>query len=516
MKYLPRDVSSFSTMIEGNYVYVDKTKHIYDLFSGGDRFYFLARPRRFGKTLFISTLSELFAGNKRLFKDQWIGKSDYDWTKYPVIHLDFAAIASRSPEILETSLSTYLDEIAALYGLIVNYTVLEDKFRALILELSKKNRVAIIIDEYDLPILNHIKNLELAKKIQDILKSFYGILKGLDKHLRAIFITGVTKFSKTSLFSGLNNLIDLTTEPTGAILLGYTQEEIDNNFKEHVKDFSHTQGISEHEILDIMKNWYNGYRFSSLEFKVYNPFSVLYYLKNQRRQNYWLESGTPTLLIYLLKIQFKSLEEIEHAQLSVTGLGTFEINNIPLVPLLFQTGYLTIDEYDLNSNKFTLTYPNREVSEAFKNYLVEALTYSDASTVETSIARLKDALEKGNVENFCDILQTLFAHIPYHLHIPQEKYYHSLFQFLGVLLDADMQSEVATDKGRIDLIITTRNKIYVIELKFDADPVNALKQIEERKYYERYVNKGKKVILVGIAFNRKKERLNLSYETKTI
>lgn len=515
LKKLPIDVSAFNIMIENNYLYIDKTEIIHDLISKG-RFYFLSRPRRFGKSLFLSTLQEIFEGNKELFKDLWIGKENkYDWPIHPVIYLNFSELYIKSTEKLELSLSWKLDAIGTSYGINLSDAPFPGlKIQKLTQELSKKNKVVILIDEYDYPLINTLNNLKIAEENREALKNFFSSIKALDRYLRAIFITGVTKFSKTSIFSGLNNLNDITTDPRAATLLGYTQAEIDTYFKQYIEKQSKIKKITVNEIRKDIKEWYNGYRFSKQDIKVYNPFSILYYFEKSELENYWFGSGTPGFLIELLKNQYEDLENLEEAQLSSISLGTFDIESLPLITILFQTGYLTINTYDPVKNKYTLTYPNTEVRESFKKYLLAALSHEKITTVEKSLSELGQALEKQNVDSFCTILQGLLAQIPYQLHIDQERYYHSLIQLICSLLDIEAQSEVSTDKGRIDLTIETKKYVYIFEIKLNATSDSALHQIEDRKYYERYMHKKKKITLIGLSFSRKKRRKGLFLDWK--
>jgi hypothetical protein len=510
MKYLPTDINTFSTMITGNYIYVDKTKYIYDLFSGGSRYYFLSRPRRFGKSLLISTLKELFAGNKELFKDLWIYTSDYSWEPFPIIHLDFSLLDRETVQELKLSLAWTITNIAERYSLDISKApTLNSKFVLLVEKLAERNKVVVLIDEYDKPILDHLSDIKRAQAHRDLLKGFYDTLKGLDAYLRAIFITGVSKFSKTSIFSGINNLNDISLDFEAAQLLGYTHDEVQIFFSSHIKEIALEKGQSIETVLDEMKKWYNGYSFSEQMVKVYNPFSVLYFLQKKKLLNYWFESGTPSFLINLVRKQYKSLEDIPNAQVSRSSLGTFEIENIPLIPLLFQTGYLTITDYNENSQKFSLNYPNLEVEESFTKYLVATLAQTSTIAIDTIIANLQEALDTNNIASFCTYLQTLFAQIPYTLHKESESYYHSLFQFLMSLLSIESQSEILTNVGRIDLVIITKKYIYIFELKFNSNPDIALRQIKEKRYYERYIAQGKQIVLVGLSFNHIKKVLNI-------
>lgn len=517
MKYLPLDLSTFSTMMTHNYVYVDKTEHIYRLFSGGLRLYFLARPRRFGKSLLVSTLKELFLGNRELFKGLWIDSSDYQWITHPVIHLDFANIGHETPDDLKKSLSQRLREIGSEYDIHADgFPTINDHITFLIKQLAQTNKVVILIDEYDKPILDHISDLEKANSMKKTIAAMYDTIKSMDAYIRAIFVTGVTKFAKTSIFSGMNNLNDISFDQQSAQLLGYTQQELVDYFGPYIDAVAKNENRPVDEVLNDMKQWYNGYRFSKSPIKVYNPFSTMYYLSKQELANYWFKSGTPTFLIHLIKKQYIDLEKIPTAAIKSDSLETFELDNIPLIPLLFQTGYLTIDDYNPQNNKITLSYPNYEVEESFTKHIVLSLADTNTTTIETTTDRLITALEKHDFESFCSTLKSLFARIPYSIRIDKESYYHSLFQFLMNLLILETHSEVLTHDGRIDTVIQTDDCIYVFELKVNKTPEEALDQILNKKYYEGYAIYNKPIILIGLSFRTDEEHLDITYIAKDI
>ncbi len=520
MKYLPIDVSTFSTMINGNYLYVDKTKEIHDLFAGGNRYYFLSRPRRFGKSLLISTLKEYFEGNKALFERLWVSTADYHWTRYPVIHLDFSLIPHKTPEEFSISLSWTIDFIAQQHNIETKDAPFASlKLRLLLENLVKQygpNSVVILVDEYDKPMLDHINNIPLATQQREVLKTFYDTLKGLDGYLRAIFITGVTKFSKTSIFSGINNLNDITLDRTAASLLGYTEQEISANFGPYIEIIGREQNRSVASIKEDIQIWYNGYRFSEADTKVYNPFSLLYFFSKKKLANYWFQSGTPTFLINLLKKDYISLEQIEDAKLTADSLGTFELENIPLLPLLFQAGYLTIKTYDKKDNSFILGYPNKEVEESFKKYLISSLANTNPAVVDINLSNVGVALENYDMELLCNALTNIFSHIPYNLRINRESYYHSLLQLILTVVGKDANSEVLTDKGRIDLVVKTKRYIYIFELKIDEDPKAAIIQIKQKRYYQRFLNQKRQVILVGLGFMEEDGMIQLYCSSESI
>ncbi len=508
---LPIGVQSFEKIITGNYLYVDKTEFIYNLIQNG-QYYFFARPRRFGKSLLVSTLKEIFLGNKHLFEQLWLGQTQFTWEQHPVIHIDFSSLAHFSAQELRKSLIVHLQQVAQDYSIsIKSEDTPEMMLTSLTRELARRNKVVILVDEYDKPILDHLNDPQEAKAQREVLKSFYTVIKSLDEHLRFVFLTGVSKFSKTSIFSGLNNLNDISLKPEAAILLGYTETELKDNFADYITSVAKSRRTSKNSILQEMQTWYNGYRFSRQRIKVYNPFSVLYYLKDKELGNYWFETGTPSFLVELLKEQYESLENIDTIEWSAESLGTFDIESLNIIIVLFQTGYLTIDDYNKHTRKYILDYPNLETSESFKKYLVAAFTHTNSLAVEKALSQLETALKNNNIPAFCATLQQLFANIPYQLHSSEEKYYHSLFQFLGSLLSLDIQSEISTDKGRIDLVITTKKYIYIFEIKFNVSAKIALEQIDDRRYFERYINKKKKIVLVGISFNRDKQKLSLDY-----
>ena len=511
MKKIPIFISDFAQMIQEDYLYVDKTQHLYQLVKEKG-YYFLSRPRRFGKSLLVSTLKQLFLGNKYLFEKLWIDSSDYQWQEYPVIHLDFSIIDHESADALRSNLAWKLKQIAQDYGINISEAPsLSAMLEMLVVELSKKkNKVIILIDEYDKPILDHLTVIENAKMQRDVLRSFYAVIKGLDAYLYFVLLTGVSKFSKTSIFSGLNNLNDISMKPEAAALLGYTEDELKKYFAGYIDIIAQERETSKQVIMQEMKVWYDGYRFSRQKTLVYNPFSVLYYLKDKELSNYWFESGTPSFLIELLKKEYDVLDDIDQIEWSSETLGTFDIDYIHLVIVLFQTGYLTIADYDKYTRKYILNYPNQETRDSFQKYVLAALVNSNFQSIERGISQLRNALKNNDVHQFCIILQSIFAHIPYHLHIAQERYYHSLFQLMGNLIGMDMQSEIATDKGRIDLVITTKTHIYIFELKFKKDADTALAQIQTQKYYERYVlQKKKEIVLVGLSFNHDNNKLSV-------
>ena len=351
---IARDVSSFSTMIENNFIYVDKTQCIYALYEEGNRYHFLARPRRFGKSLLISTLDELFKGNKELFKGLWIAESDFAFLKHPVIRLDFSGISHSSPVKLTRALTKNLIRIGEDYNIDLDEDDdIKELVNDLVSQLAKINKVVLLIDEYDHPLISYMNSDKaIALENQKVLKEFYDAIKSLDIHFRAIFVTGVTKFSKTSIFSGFNTLDDISESPKFSTLLGYTEEEITHYFGEKIAEYSVQKNTPETEVRLSMRQWYNGYRFSTNEIKVYNPFSIANYLQKMVLANYWFDSGTPSFLIELLGKNPMILHDIEGKSIDASSLKSWDIGSTPTIVILYQTGYLTIKNYSIPLRQF--------------------------------------------------------------------------------------------------------------------------------------------------------------------
>ncbi len=517
MKKLPLDISTFSELRELNYLYVDKTEYMYNLITGGRR-YFLSRPRRFGKSLLVSTLYEILSGNRQLFDDLWIGSSDYHWKEYGVINLDFSSITSHNLSSLEEHLQDALLTIAENYHITLDKDsrepnlLLKKIVRAL---FDRFGRVAILVDEYDAPILKTLKDKDLAETIRDTLQQFFTTIKSLDAYVQFVFITGVSAFAKAGLFSGINNLQMLTLQDKYAALCGYTDREIDHYFKEYITTWAHKSSTSYENMREQIRSWYNGYSFGYNVSKVYNPFSLMKALYAQQFDNFWFQSGTPTFLVEILKKEYKRFNP-EHLIISQDTLGSFDVGTIPVIALMFQAGYLTIVDYNSDAGFYTLDYPNAEVKKSFQKYLIEVFTHIEHSYAQDLSFQLFTAFNTNNIEDAIDVLKQFFAHIPYQLHIKQEKYYHSTLMMICIAAGIKSQSEFSTEQGRIDVAMEFERSIYIIEIKFNDTAENALKQIEERQYYQRFLSYGKQIILLGIVFKKKPHSFDIEYVEKQL
>ncbi|MBF0360974.1 MAG: ATP-binding protein [Oligoflexia bacterium] len=525
MKMLPIGIQSFEKLIEMNCIYVDKTKFLYNLIKSGTT-YFLSRPRRFGKSLTISTLEAIFLNKRELFKGLWIDQSDYDWKLHPVIRLDMSLISNFIGDDINPILINQLERIAKFYQIeFKKETNAQICFDNLIFDLySKLGRVVILIDEYDKPILDHISNRVNAETNREFLKNFYGVMKALDANIRFIFLTGVTKFSKVSVFSGLNNLTDITMSSNQAGMLGYTEEELLHYFHQYIEEFSKDKEIPLEVLVSEIRTWYNGFRFSEDEVKVYNPFSTLLLFKEKRFRNYWFETGTPKFLMELIKEREFNLLDAEDKTVEEYSFSSFEVSDISIYPLLYQTGYFTIKEYYPEDRRYRLGYPNKEIEIAFNKHIIAIYSQKSIDDVDSDAGKIHSALRERDLVRFFEVLRVLLASISYQIKIKdEEKHYQFFFYTVLRCIGVNVQVEVTTNKGRIDVVINMSAIIYILELKLTGTAQQALKQIKEKGYYEKYLLEGKQIVLVGVSIDKKKrnfgkwtsEILNTKRMTKT-
>ncbi|MCB1194194.1 MAG: ATP-binding protein [Leptospiraceae bacterium] len=502
MKKLGIGIQSFPKLLNENCVYVDKTEHIYELITQGSN-YFFSRPRRFGKSLLVSTLSEIFSGNKELFQEFWI-YDKIDWKAYPLIHIDFSALDYKE-QTLEDTLHKRLKKIANNFKIEFKTKSYSEKFEELIEILSQKEQVVILIDEYDKPIIDYLDYIEQAEKNRGILKNFYSILKSQDKNIKFLFITGVSKFSKVSIFSDLNHLQDITTSKIFSNMLGYTEKELIIYFSNHIDRLAKEFELNKNELLEKIKHYYNGYSWDGKNF-VYNPFSILNLFAEREFKNYWFATGTPTFLVEYLRKLHTFPKDLETINVNDSFFNKFTLSNMDVYSLLFQTGYFTIKKKD-EYNDYHLGYPNEEVRVSFLYNLLEAYSYNQLGPLSNSLINLRKSVLKKNLESFVSNIKSIFASIPYDIFIPDlEAYYHSILYIVFRLLGVYINCEVHTNHGRVDAVIEIDSHIYIIEFKMESAE-DAMKQIHEKKYYEKYVGINKEVVLIGIAFGEKERNL---------
>ena len=522
MLRLPLGISTFSKLRKNNLLYVDKTEHAYNLITNGYR-YFLSRPRRFGKSLFVSTLKEILAGNKGLFNGLWISNSNYQWHKHGVITLDFSSIEVTSADDFRIGVCQLLQDIADDYSLnlTVNPTKPDSALRMIARALFEQfGHVAILIDEYDNPILQVLNISKKADEVRKSLRTFFTVIKSLDSFIDFVFITGVSSFAKAGLFSGINNLSIITMDSRYATLCGYTDGEIDHYFTDHLMLWSQKEKLSYDNLRHQIKEWYNGYHFSANAPSVYNPFSITSTLDAQQFKNFWFQSGAPTFLIEELAKDYRKKEHhlfyLEKFETTEDSLGIFEIGATPLPALMFQTGYLTITNFDRVKNSYELGYPNLEVKIALQKQLLKIYTTLDFAHVENIALQLFTALNSQNLPELITLLKQLLVRVPYQIHIKEEKFYHALLQVIFGAAGIKTQSESSISHGRIDLVLELPATLYIIEVKFNKSPQEALAQIDNRKYYEACLHDNKPVVLLGLSFIRKPKSFEILYAAKSI
>ena len=505
MKKLPIGISTLEKIRAENYTYVDKTKHVVNLASSGGRYYFLSRPRRFGKSLFLDTLKQAFLGRKDLFTGLYL-ENNWDWaTSYPVIHLDFGtSSAYESKQRWLTDVHNTLNLCAETYGVNLVQIDYGAKFGELIRKLSQHlgQKVVVLIDEYDKPILDNITNLEVAIEMREMLKGFYTYIKSNDEYLKFVLLTGVSKFSKVSLFSGLNILDDISLTARYADICGYTQSELEAEFAEYLLDGN----IDKLEL----KTWYNGYNFAGTEEqKVYNPFDILlFFSKDYAYRAYWFETATPTFLVKLLQSKHYFIPNLEKVVVSDNQLSSFDIDNIPLLTLLFQTGYLTIKKTVKRGQQlaYELSYPNYEVKHSLNDVLAEVGTNSENK--EQIINQLYAAVQDNAWDNFKIILSSHFASIPHDWYrkndiVNYEGFYASVVYSYLAALGYELIAEDVTNHGKIDLTMIMPDKIIIFEFKLTkyGTAEQAIEQIKAKGYPEKYHSAGKPIHLIGISFD---------------
>ena len=502
MKDITSSVYNFEDLVQGNFLYVDKTEYIWQLIRPAKEMYFLSRPRRFGKSLTVSTLKAVFEGKKELFRDLAIYDKPYDWKPYPVIHLDLNGWNFSTRDELNSSLCGLVRESAEDHNIKIQDDTPEKMLRQLIRALSSSAPVVILLDEYDKPILNSIGTPE-AKQILADLKSFYSVIKAFEDRLRFAFITGVSKFCHVSLFSDLNNLTDISMDARYATMFGYTQEELDANFGDRISTLAGVQDIVDYKTR--IKDWYNGYRFHKNAQTVYNPVSLAYFFENGGEfNNYWFSTGTPTFLLELIRKQKFDLEKALGAPVSAFAFSAYEIDNLNPLTLLLQTGYLTIDKAveRYGDTTYQLRFPNLEVKGSFDVYLAGYCSGLHVNQIKDSVYILADKVSEGDVDGFLETMKVFFAKVPYDIHLKDENNFQMLFYLVFMLLGISIIAESKTNNGRIDAVAANDDFVFVFEFKLNKSDRIALQQIKDRDYYRRYMNSGKKIFLIGVNFDK--------------
>lgn len=506
MKKLPIGIQSIEKILSnGEYVYVDKTGFIKKLIDEGSPHYFMSRPRRFGKSLFVSTLEEVFKGNKDLFKGCEIYESNYPWHEHPVLHFDFTKILSKTPEDFKKGIEDSLEDFSKLYGISISGSSYLSKLNRLVVSLSNRNKVVVLIDEYDKPIINNLKDLDVAEQNRDLMRDFFGTLKSLDQHLKFTFVTGVSKFSQVSLFSGPNNLKDITMDRRYAGMMGYTSDEIRHHFSKHVQSIVQEFKKDKENIFEEIRAWYNGYRFSKEEIYVYNPFSTLNFMDEKEAKSYWYRSGTPSFLLDQVRLHPKSILSMKGTRaIESSLLDISRFDRINLAALMFQTGYLTISNYDPRTSVYSLDFPNREVKQAFFESLAQDFAEVNSVEISSEGEKIKTSLEECNLSAFVEKMNIHFAKISYQVFSKaKEGFYQAVFFTFLEVSGIPTMNEISTNIGRIDLVSDLKDMLCIFELKLDQTADIAFSQVEAKKYREGLSGAKKSILVVGINFSSK-------------
>ena len=517
---IPIGVQSFEVMRNDKFLYVDKTPFLFKLVHS-NRVYFLSRPRRFGKSLFLSTLKNYFLGQKELFKGLYIEKAEEKraeiekteaWAEYPVLYMDFNTKYYKDQEALLIIINLHLDDWEKLYNLTKTSGCIEDRFKAVISALYEKTgkQVVILVDEYDKPLLQTMGvNEALNEGYRNTLKAFYSVIKTCDQYIRFAFLTGVTKFSKVSIFSDLNNLQDISMLNDYAEICGLTQAEIEKTFKPEIERLAKNTKNSYDKMLEELKKRYDGYKFSVLGESVYNPFSILNTLNSGELKNYWFATGTPTFLVNYLKDAYYNVPDLDgNVEINETGIELYRADAKNPLPILFQSGYLTIKEYIEDANIYRLGFPNDEVRYGFLENLVPAYSSLRSDETGVSIWKFVEDIRAGNVDEFMERMQAIIAGVPYD-NLPKDKLklreqnYQTAVYLIFKLMGQFVQTEIHCAKGRADCVVHTKDSIYIFEFKLmsagTADDARA--QIRDRGYASQFKAEGKKIILIGSSFD---------------
>lgn len=497
MKY-PIGIQTFQTIIQDGFVYVDKTRSVYKLLTEGN-IYFLSRPRRFGKSLMLSTLKAIFEGKQHLFKGLFI-ENKIEWKKHPIIHISLNTYSNKEVD-LRLALWEDITAIAKDYGLSLERTSLGGRFTELMHKLSQQEKVVLLIDEYDKPLISFLEDIDTFEKNRAILKEFYGVIKDSDEALRLVFITGVSRFSKVSIFSDLNNVTDISLDADFCDICGYSEEDMHHYFTERIIEIAAEMNIPTEELFEKVKKKYNGYNFGG-NIKMYNPWSVLNFLRTGKLDNYWFATGTPTFLTKFVDNMQTVTEGIVVDKIELGSLN-FQGDNLPT--LLYQTGYLTIDK-EVDDGLLRLVHPNGEVSEAFRLYLLGYYTHVLHGTIRYAVLKLQEAMKAKNEQGLKDALNPIFANIPSHIFDQNsEAYYHAVMHLIFMMLHFKIQSEVNTNAGRIGSVVEAWNEVWIFEFKLNKSAQVAYNQIIRKNYAAPYMHTGKDIYGVGMNFDSKKK-----------
>lgn len=508
LQNLPIGIQNFEKIRRDNYLYIDKTAFVYQLVHTGS-YYFLSRPRRFGKSLLLSTLHAYFEGKRELFEGLAISAMEQKWDAYPILHLDLNTRNYKDAEALPGILNEYLEKWEALYGDKKKDRVLEERFTYVIEQAFARTgqRVVILIDEYDKPLLQAIGNQALQETYRNTLKAFYGALKSCDPYIKFAMLTGVTKFGKVSVFSDLNNLNDISMDWQYSSICGITDEELDSTLHGYTEQLAARNRMTVEAAREELRRRYDGYHFIEESEGVYNPFSLLSTFGKMRFGSYWFETGTPTYLVQLLQLHNYNLERMANEYATEDILNCVDVASTNPIPVIYQSGYLTIKGYEPRFRSYRLGFPNEEVEDGFFRFLLPYYTSVNKTEATFHIQKFVEEIETGQPEAFLNRLKCFFADTPYELVRDRENHYQNVLFILCKLLGVYVRAEYRTSQGRIDIVLQTQDYTYIIECKLDGTAEQALQQISDKAYALPFATGGTRVFRIG---------LNFSSETRNI
>ena len=502
LKRCPVGIQTFSEIIENNLLYIDKTEYVYQMVSSG-KYFFLSRPRRFGKSLLTSTLRSYFEGHKELFKGLAIERLEKEWTAHPVLHFDMSTAKHVDKETLERMLDLQLFEYEQIYGRVERAVTLNDRLKSLIMSARKQTgrKVVVLIDEYDAPLLDVVHEDQNLSILRNVMRNFYSPLKSCDPYLRFVFLTGITKFSQLSIFSELNNLSNISMDKPYAAICGITEEEMRTQMQGHIARLARELGLTEEETLQKLKEKYDGYHFTWPSPDIYNPFSLINALARFNIDNYWFSSGTPTYLIEMMRkfgVPPSGIGGME-AIASEFDAPTEQMTN--LTPLLYQSGYITIKDYDPLFESYRLDIPNKEVRIGLMKNLIPDYVTPNTLSATSTVVNMARALYRGDMDGMLRLLQEFLLTVPYCDNTHYEGHYQQMFYVIFSLLGMYVDVEVRTPRGRVDIVLRTATTLYVMELKLDAEASVAMQQIDLKDYPSRFALCGLPVVKVAISFD---------------
>ena len=510
MRKLPIGIQTFEDIRKDNYLYVDKTAFVWKIANSGKP-YFLSRPRRFGKSLLLSTFEAYFKGQKELFEGLAIEQLETDWKVYPVLHLDLNAEKYDSPERLLQILDSQLNIWEDKYGKDERDETVSTRFSGIIRRATEATgmQVVVLVDEYDKPLLQALRNNELLDEYRKTLKAFYGVLKSADRYLRFAFLTGVTKFSQVSVFSDLNQLNDISMKPQYGAICGITRQELLDTFTPELIRLGEFNQLSFDEAVDKMTALYDGYHFCENTEGMFNPFSVLNVFDGFKFNNYWFQTGTPTFLVEMLQQTNYDLRLLlDGIEAPASSFAEYRVDSNNPIPLIYQSGYLTIKEYDARFANYLLTFPNEEVKYGFINFLFPFYTSVTNNDQNFYIGKFVSELEHGDVDSFLTRLQAFFADFPYELNAQTERHYQVVFYLVFKLMGQFTEAEVRSARGRADAVVKTPKFIYIFEFKLNGTAEDALKQIQEKGYLIPFQSNEREIVKVGVEFSAEERNIN--------